>query len=231
MNCQRAASAPVNSPSVASRSDRIASAHASSVDHASVFPSPTLEIASLVGPGGSVTGVDMDEIKLDLGRRAAARRGLDNIEFRLLDVRDWDEPGSYDAVYSRFLLQHLAEPVDLLRRMWAGVRPGGALIVEDADFDGWCCDPPDDSFDFFLRTYMEVLRRRGGDHAIGRKLYAHFLAAGIPGARLAVVQPVRTDLAASAAKIDAPHSAAKPARANSAAVSGQRLRANSKRRS
>jgi 2-polyprenyl-3-methyl-5-hydroxy-6-metoxy-1,4-benzoquinol methylase len=96
----------------------------------------TLEIARLVDPGGSVTGVDMDEIKLGLARREAVRRGLGNVEFRLLDVGDWDEPGSYDVVYCRFLLQHLSQPVGLLRRMWAGVRPGGVLIVEDADFDG-----------------------------------------------------------------------------------------------
>jgi SAM-dependent methyltransferase len=150
----------------------------------------TLEIARLVAPGGSVTGVDMDEIKLDLGRREAAGRGLGNVEFRRLDIRDWDEPGGYDAVYCRFLLQHLSQPVDLLRRMWAGVRPGGVLIVEDSDFDGWCCHPPNDGFDFFLRAYAQVLQQRGGDHAIGRKLYGCFLAAGIPGPRVAVVQPV-----------------------------------------
>jgi 2-polyprenyl-3-methyl-5-hydroxy-6-metoxy-1,4-benzoquinol methylase len=103
--------------------------------------------------GGSVTGVDMDEIKLSLARREAVGRGLGNVEFRLLDVEDWDEPGSYDVVYCRFLLQHLSQPVGLLRRMWAGVRPGGVLIVEDADFDGWCCHPPNDGFDFFVRTY------------------------------------------------------------------------------
>jgi ubiquinone/menaquinone biosynthesis C-methylase UbiE len=153
----------------------------------------TLEIARLVAPGGSVTGVDMDEVKLDLGRRAAAGRGLGNVEFRLLNVWDWDEPGGYDAVYCRFLLQHLSQPVGLLRRMWAGVRPGGVLIVEDADFDGWCCHPPNEGFDFFVRTYSRVLQRRGGDHALGRKLYGCFLAAGIPGPQVALVQPLRIE--------------------------------------
>jgi ubiquinone/menaquinone biosynthesis C-methylase UbiE len=153
----------------------------------------TLEIARLVGPGGSVTGVDMDEVKLGLARRDAADRGLVNMEFRLQDVQDWDEPGGYDAVFCRFLLQHLSEPVDLLRRMWAGVGPGGVLIVEDADFDGWCCHPPDDGFDFFLRTYFEVLRRSGGDHATGRKLYGYFLDADIPDPHVALVQPLRVE--------------------------------------
>jgi SAM-dependent methyltransferase len=152
----------------------------------------TLEIARLVGPEGSAVGVDMDEIKLDLARQAAAEGGLANVEFRQLNVRQWDEPGSYDAVYCRFLLQHLSEPGDLLGRMWAAVRPRGVLIVEDADFDGWCCHPPNEGFDFFVRTYTKVLARRGGDPAFGRKLYGGFLGAGIPDPRVGLVQPVWT---------------------------------------
>jgi ubiquinone/menaquinone biosynthesis C-methylase UbiE len=148
----------------------------------------TLEMARLVGPGGSVTGIDMDEVKLDLARQAAARSGLGNVEFRLLSLHDWDEPTAYDAVYCRFVLQHLSRPVDVLRRMWAGVRRGGVLVVEDADFDGWCCDPPNDGFDFFLRAYSQVIKRRGGDHATGRKLYGYFLALGIDDPQVAVVQ-------------------------------------------
>jgi ubiquinone/menaquinone biosynthesis C-methylase UbiE len=150
----------------------------------------TMEIARMVAPDGSVVGVDMDEVKLALARQAAAARQLGNVEFRALDVRDWDEPGAYDAVYTRFLLQHLSQPDSLLRRMWAAVAEGGVLIVEDADFDGWCCDPPDEGFDLFLDAYRRVLQCRGGDHAIGRKLYRYFLAAGIPHPQAILVQAV-----------------------------------------
>jgi hypothetical protein len=94
------------------------------------------------------------------------------------------------VVYSRYLLQHLSEPVDLLRRMWAAVRSGGLVIVEDADFDGWCCHPPNEGFDFFVRACAEVIRRRGGDHATGRKLYHYFLEAGIPTLQVDLVRSV-----------------------------------------
>ena len=148
-----------------------------------------LEMARLVAPGGTVLGIDMDAVKLGLARQAAARRGLSNVEFTVADVRDWDEPGCYDVVYSRFLLQHL-EPASLIGRMWAAVRDGGVLIVEDADFDGWCCDPANAGFELFLDAYRRLLARRGGDHAIGRKLHRYFLDAGIPGPRVRLVQPV-----------------------------------------
>jgi ubiquinone/menaquinone biosynthesis C-methylase UbiE len=150
----------------------------------------TFEMARLVQPGGSVTGVDMDEVKLGLARKAAAERGVSNVEFLARNVSNWDEPDAYDVVYSRYLLQHLREPVNLLRRMWAAVRSGGLVLVEDADFDGWCCHPPNEGFDFFVRAYAEVIRRRGGDHATGRKLYQYFLQAGIPAPQVALVQSV-----------------------------------------
>jgi ubiquinone/menaquinone biosynthesis C-methylase UbiE len=148
----------------------------------------TFEIARLVGAEGHVTGVDMDEVKLSLGRGAAGERGLINVEFRVANVDDWDEPAAYDLVYCRFLLQHLSRPVDLLRRMWAAVAPGGAIVVEDADFAGLFCHPPNDGFDLYARLYPRVLERRGGDAAIGRKLYRYFLEAGIPDPELKLVQ-------------------------------------------
>jgi SAM-dependent methyltransferase len=153
----------------------------------------TREMARLVAPGGSVVGIDMDAVKLALAREATAGSPSGNVEFREMNVNLWDEPNAYDAVYSRALLQHLNRPVELLRRMWAGVRPGGLLIVEDADFDGWCCDPPNEAFDFFVRTYKEAARRNGGDATLGRKLYRCFLEAGIPEPEFTVVQSVRVD--------------------------------------
>ena len=140
----------------------------------------TLELARMVGPDGQVTGVDMDEVKLDLARRDAAARGLGNVSFQALNVYEWSEPDSYDLVYSRNVLQHLSRPVDVLASMWAAVRPGGVIVVEDADFEGSFCNPPNDGFAFWVEAYQRVLERRGGDPLSGRKLFQRFGEAAIP---------------------------------------------------
>jgi SAM-dependent methyltransferase len=152
----------------------------------------TFEIARLVAPS-VVTGIDMDEVKVALAREAAAARGVDNVRFRAMNLHDWHEPAAYDAVYARFVLQHLSQPVQILRQMWEAVRPGGVIIVEDADFDGWGCHPPSSGMDFFTRTYAEVIRRSGGDHSLARKLYAYFIEAGIGRAEVQVNQPFYTE--------------------------------------
>jgi ubiquinone/menaquinone biosynthesis C-methylase UbiE len=150
----------------------------------------SFELARRVGPSGSVLAVDMDEVKLSLAREAAAERGLEHVEFRAMNVYDLSEPAVYDLVYCRTLLQHLSRPIDVLRRMWAAVGAGGSIVVEDADFHASFCEPPNPGFEFSLCTYCEALERRGGDPAIGLKLFRYFLEAGIPGATVDLVQRV-----------------------------------------
>jgi len=152
----------------------------------------TFDLARLVEPGGSVIGIDMDEDKLALARLAIPGQGVTNIEFRSRNVADWDEPGRYDFAYCRFLLQHLADPVGLLRRMWASVRVGGVIAVEDADFDGLFCEPDNSGFAFYAAMYPRVCALYGGDPAIGRKLYRYFGEAGITEPDLRLRQRVGT---------------------------------------
>jgi SAM-dependent methyltransferase len=153
----------------------------------------TLALAALVAPDGDALGVDIDAAAVAHAEQAAMAQAVPNTRFIVLDVGDWDEPGGYDVVYSRFLLQHLGEPRDLLGRMWAAVRPGGVLVVEDADHEGWCGHPTNAGLTFFVRTCGEVLRRQGGDPAIGRKLVQCFAEAGIPAPDLRLVQSARTE--------------------------------------
>lgn len=145
-------------------------------------------LARRVGPAGTAVGIDMDEVKIALGRSAAAADGLANVDLRVSDVYDLDLAVAFDLVYARALLQHLTRPVDVLRAMWRAVRPGGLLVVEDADFEGMFSDPPDPGVDFQSRTYQEVLRRRGGDPVVGRRLLQLFRTAGITSPTLSVVQ-------------------------------------------
>ena len=42
--------------------------------------------------------------------------------------------------------------------MWAAVRPGGVVVVEDADFEGSFCYPPNAAFDFWVTAYQQALR-------------------------------------------------------------------------
>jgi ubiquinone/menaquinone biosynthesis C-methylase UbiE len=156
------------------------------------------DLAQRVGPDGLVVGLDMDEDKLRLARDLGAERGLNHVRFERRRLDEWTLEGeagawpTYDLVFSRFVLQHLGDPVRLLATMWQCVAPGGVLVVVDADFDGLFCHPPNDGFAFWASRYPTVLRRHGGDPTIGRKLRSYFLEAGIPNPSMHLVQAAVT---------------------------------------
>lgn len=150
----------------------------------------TLQLARLVGPTGCVTGIDMDETKLELARHSASEQSLENVEFRRVNVQEWNEEGCYDLIYARFLLTHLADPHRMLRQMLHGTRPGGVAVVEDVEFAGHFSYPNSGAFDAYVRLYRAAAARQGADADIGPKLFGMFLDAGWQDVRVNVVQPV-----------------------------------------
>jgi SAM-dependent methyltransferase len=152
----------------------------------------TVQLAALVSPQGQVTGMDMDETKLDLARQNATRLGLANVQFRRLDVRDWGDESQYDCLYARFLLSHLPDPLGVLLQMLRATRPGGVAVVEDVDFSGHFCYPPCAGFDTYVRLYRAAAARLGVDADIGPKLHGMLLDAGWRNLQLHVIHPTFT---------------------------------------
>jgi len=152
----------------------------------------TLQLAALIGPHGRVTGADMDETKLDLAQQAAKRNRLENVQFRKINVQNWTEESQYDCIYSRFLLTHLADPMQVLHQMLRAVRPGGLALIEDIDFEGHFCQPSCQGFDTYVQLYRMAARKQGADADIGPKLYEMMLDAGWRDVKVNVVQPIFT---------------------------------------
>jgi len=88
----------------------------------------TLELASLVGPGGTMVGVDIAAEMLAYGRERAARDGVSGVEFLHADVQVTDlGDASFDAAYSRFGVMFFSDPVAAFANMRRALRPGGLL--------------------------------------------------------------------------------------------------------
>ena len=146
-------------------------------------------LASQVGPRGRVIGLDFDAVKLETAREEAERAGLGNIEFRLADVTQWSESASYDVVYGRFIVSHLADRPGFVRRLCQSLRAPGLLVLEDIDFTGAFCCPPNAHFARYCQLYTDVIGRRGGDANAGAELHRLCLDAGLEEIQVQVVQP------------------------------------------
>jgi SAM-dependent methyltransferase len=152
----------------------------------------TRELARRVGPPGRAVGVDIDAVKLDLARQEAHEQGIRNVEYRALDIRAQGAGSDFDLVYARFLLTHLSNPSGAVAAFFQHLRPGGLLLVEDTDFSGFFTYPESEACRVYYRLCGAVVRGRGGDPDLGRRLPLLLADGGFVGVEMAVVQPAGT---------------------------------------
>ena len=140
--------------------------------------SVALWLAAQAGPAGRVVATDLDP-------RFLAGAAAAGIEIRRHDIlADPLEPRRYDMVHCRALLCHLRDPPRAVRRMTAAVRPGGWLLVEDADYVSVvAADPAHPGaprFDAVMRQLLAVIAAgRSFDPFFGRRLPGLVASAGL----------------------------------------------------
>ncbi|HEX3831042.1 MAG TPA: methyltransferase domain-containing protein, partial [Solirubrobacteraceae bacterium] len=82
--------------------------------------------AQLVGPGGTLVSSDGADAMLDVARARAAELGVDNVEFRQLELEWIDlETATVDAVIVRWGIMLIVDPEAAAREVRRILRPGG----------------------------------------------------------------------------------------------------------
>ncbi len=94
----------------------------------------TIRLAQRVGESGRVLAEDIvPEVRDALATRVARER-LDNVSVRLGDPDDPKLPeDSFDRVFMVHMYHEIESPYEFLWRMRPSLRPGGEVIVVDAD--------------------------------------------------------------------------------------------------
>jgi ubiquinone/menaquinone biosynthesis C-methylase UbiE len=85
-------------------------------------------VAERVGPGGRVIATDFAPDMLDVARRLGEARGVENVDYRVLDAQRMDlEDDSVDGVVCRWGYMLMADPAAALRETRRVLRTGGPL--------------------------------------------------------------------------------------------------------
>ena len=143
----------------------------------------TRAMARAAGPGAHVLGIERDRDQLDEARRLAHAAGENAlVELRqgnalALPLED-DEWGSFDIAHTRFLLEHISEPLAVVRQMVRAVRPGGRIVLADDDHDVLRLWPEPPGLMALWQAYIRSYDRLGNDPYVGRRLVSLLHAAG-----------------------------------------------------
>lgn len=92
------------------------------------FGDTAIKLARLVGPQGSVVGIDCCDAFLDQAREDVEAQGLTNVTLVRGDAEIALPENRYDFVFSRFGTMFFANPVAGLRNMRKALRPGGRMV-------------------------------------------------------------------------------------------------------
>jgi SAM-dependent methyltransferase len=141
--------------------------------------------AELVGPEGSVLGVDNNPLVLAAARGRASEAGLANVAFFEGDLSSAELGEGFDAVVGRFILQHHPEPSRALRSLAARVRPGGVVAFQEMNLraESLQAFPPTPLWERYW-GWSRALFGYGGEAEMGYKLHTTFLKAGLPEPRM-----------------------------------------------
>jgi len=125
--------------------------------------------------GVPVIGIERSEEQLREAKRIAAGESeSDLVDFRRGDVLALElkpeEWGSFDIVHTRFVLEHVSDPVAVVRAMVRAAKPGGRIVLEDDDHELMRLWPELPGFQTLWDAYMKTYDKIGNDPNVGRKL-------------------------------------------------------------
>ncbi len=138
--------------------------------------------------GAPVIGIERSDEQraraVDLARELGESA---NVEFRCGDAAvpplTSAEQGSFDVAHARFLLEHVQDPLAVVRAMAAAVRSGGRVVIEDDDHEVFRPWPEPPGVMLVWRAYMRTYDRLGMDPHVGRRLVQLLAQAGLRPSR------------------------------------------------
>jgi ubiquinone/menaquinone biosynthesis C-methylase UbiE len=125
--------------------------------------------------GTATIGVERSAEQIAEGLRQARSAG----EERLADLRhgdaadlplEDDEWATFDIAHARFLLEHVPDPLEIVRGMVRAVRPGGRVVLEDDDHAILRLWPEPPGLAEVWKAYMRTYDRAKNDPLVGRRL-------------------------------------------------------------
>jgi len=130
---------------------------------------------------GKVIGIDIQEKQINRAIQRANKEGLSNVKFQIGKASYLEFPDEiFDVVYCRFLLEHVPNPLSVIKEMIRVTKQGGAIIACECKVD--CCSETMPSLPHVksaLNALYKLQTMNGGNPHIGEKLGNLFQEAGL----------------------------------------------------
>jgi ubiquinone/menaquinone biosynthesis C-methylase UbiE len=141
--------------------------------------------AELVGPVGSIVGIDRNQEVIEVAKERAQEAGLQQISFVQASVEAFSACEPFDLVIGRYILIHQSKPVELLRNAARLLRPGGLLAFHEVRVsDETESFPRVPLWDLVANLIRIACQSSMPNYYGAERLVEHFSEAGLPHPQL-----------------------------------------------
>lgn len=129
-------------------------------------------LGELVGPEGSVLGIDVSPEQIKLAKNLISQKAQKNVTFKQLSVHELSQlQNEFDIIYARYILCHVTAVEQVLKHAYNLLKKGGIFVIEDlAGIDALFCYPPNEGYAAYIKVVKGQFEVQNSDPSIGLKL-------------------------------------------------------------
>lgn len=130
-----------------------------------------LGILGTAFPNLKIAGIDLESKQIDYAKKHLNNLNLTDVDLRVGDANKlpWDD-NSFSHVYAIWFLEHLIDPLPVLKEARRVLKPEGTITITETDYRTIVVTPESANYRYLQNGLCELLLQSGGNPYIGQSL-------------------------------------------------------------